>query len=192
MADSPGPTLAEAGRQSGLSHSALKNPAHAVRLRPLLLSTLAPFLTGVAGMGLVALVLHEFFHLVTLQALGGSGYITFDWDLGLTHFTSLPNHLWAVRLSGGLFTGAFLLLFFWYREYSSRSARNISREMASFAWALGHLAYAPAEMLGYPPTAVALAFGIGFGAAGTVYLKKLIDSLPQQAFTSGSGRGVSP
>ena len=153
---------------------------------PLVLSTLA----NMAGFGLVALVLHEFFHFVTLQALGGSGYITFDWDLGRTHFTGLPNHLWAVRLSGGLLTGAFLLLFFWFREYSSRSARNMSRELAAFAWALGHLAYAPVEMLGYSPTVGALAFGIGFGAAGAVYLKKLIESLPQRAFTSVSGRGI--
>ena len=153
---------------------------------PLVLSTLA----DVAVFGLVALVLHEFFHFVTLQALGGSGYITFAWDLGLTHFTGLPNHLWAVRLSGGLLTGAFLLLFFWFREYSSRSVRNMSRELAAFAWALGHLAYAPVEMLGYSLTVGALAFGIGFSAAGAVYLKKLIESLPQQAFTSVSGRGV--
>ena len=153
---------------------------------PLALNTLA----NVAGFGLVALVLHEFFHFVTLQALGGSGYITFDWDLGRTHFTGLPNHLWAVRVSGGLLTGAFLLLFFWFREYSSGAARNMSRELAAFAWALGHLAYAPVEMLGYSPTVGALAFGIGFGAAGAVYLKKLIESLPQRAFTSVSGRGV--
>ena len=152
----------------------------------LVLSTLA----GVAAVGLVALVLHEFFHFVTLQALGGSGYITFDWDLGRTHFTGLPNHLWAVRLSGGLLTGVFLLLFFWFREYSSRSARNMSRELAAFAWALGNLAYAPVEMLGYSPTMGALAFGIGFGTAAAVYLKKLIESLPQRAFTSVSGRSV--
>ena len=153
---------------------------------PLVLSTLA----NVAGFGLVALVLHEFFHFVTLQALGGSGYITFDWDLGRTYFTDLPNHLGAVRLSGGLLTGAFLLLYFWFREYSTRSARNVSRELAAFAWALGHLAYAPVEMLGYSPTVGALAFGIGFGAAGAVYLKKLIESLPQQASASVGGPGV--
>lgn len=146
-------------------------------------------LADVARFGLVALVLHEFFHIVTLQALGGSGHITFDWEMGRTHFTGLPNHLWAVRLSGGLLTGAFLLLFFWFREYSSPSARNMVWNPAAFAWALGHLAYAPVEMLGYSPTVGALAFGIGFGAAGAVYLKKLIESLQQQAFTSMSGRG---
>ena len=97
--------------QSAQSHSTL-NRHDAVHFRSLVSSTLA----NVVGMGLVALVLHEFFHLVTLQALGGSGYITFGWDLGLTHFTELPDHLWAVRLSGGLLTGAFLLLFFWRRE----------------------------------------------------------------------------
>ena len=136
-------------------------------------------LLALAGFGLISLVLHEFFHLVTLQALGGSGYITFDWEMGLTHFNSLPSHLWIVRLSGGLLTGAFLILFFWFREYSSRSPRDLSRELAAFAWALGHLAYAPVEMLGYPATIGAMAFGLGFGAAGVVYLKKLIDSLPQ-------------
>ena len=137
-----------------------------------MLSTLA----DLAGLGLVALVLHEFFHFVSLQALGGSGYVTFEWEMGRTHFTSLPNHLWAVRLSGGLMTGAFLLLFFWFREYSCRSAHNMSRELAAFAWALGHLAYAPVEMLGYSPTVGALAFGIGFAAAAAVYLKRLIES----------------
>ena len=156
---------------------------------PQVLSTLA----DLAGFGLVALVLHEFFHYVTLQALGGSGYITFDWEMGRTHFTGLPHHLWAVRLSGGLLTGAFLLLFFWFRprcNRGSRSAQNLSRELAAFAWALGHAAYAPVEMLGYSPAMGALAFGIGFGAAGAVYLKKLIDSLPRQASASVSGRGV--
>ena len=163
--------------QSAQSHPTLNaqgNGDEAVHFGPLVSSTLA----NVAAIGLVALILHEFFHLVTLQALGGSGYITFGWDLGLTHFTELPDHLWAVRLSGGLLTGAFLLLFFWRREYSSHSGRNISREMAAFAWASGHLAYAPIEMLGYSPTAEVLAFGIGFGAASLLYLMKLIDALP--------------
>ena len=80
MAEIPLPTLAEAVRQFGLSPSTLTNQVRAVRLRPLVLSTLA----DVAVVGLVALVLHEFFHFVTLQALGGSGYITFDWDSGRT------------------------------------------------------------------------------------------------------------
>ena len=163
--------------QSTQSHSALNRRGDrdgAVHFRSLMSSTLA----NVAGMGLVALILHEFFHLVTLQALGGSGYITFGWDLGLTHFTDLPDHLWAVRLSGGVLTGAFLLLFFWRREYTSHSGRNISREMAAFAWASGHLAYAPIEMLGYSPTAEVVAFGIGFGAAAGLYLMKLIKTLP--------------
>ena len=125
----------------------LGSPARPIRVRtqvravsgwfwPQVLSTLA----DLAGFGLVALVLHEFFHYVTLQALGGSGYITFDWEMGRTHFTGLPNHLWAVRLSGGLLTGAFLLLFFWFRprcNRGSRSAQNLSRELAAFAWALG-------------------------------------------------------
>ena len=170
--------------QSAQSHSTL-NRHDAVHFRSLVSSTLA----NVVGMGLVALVLHEFFHLVTLQALGGSGYITFGWDLGLTHFTELPDHLWAVRLSGGLLTGAFLLLFFWRREYSRHSGRNISREMAAFAWASGHLAYAPIEMLGYSPTAEVSAFGIGFGAAAALYLLKLIKTLPpprRQSATSTS------
>ena len=67
-------------------------------------------LVYVLGFGLIAIVLHEFFHFVTLRALGGEGYITFDWEFGLTHFTQLPAHLWAVQLSGGLLAGAFLLV----------------------------------------------------------------------------------
>lgn len=188
MADFPLGAPAKSARQSGLIDPALKNLGAAIQLRPLVMSMLA----NVAGLGLVALVLHEFFHLVTLQALGGSGYITFGWDLGLTHFTDVSNHLWAVRLSGGLLTGAFLLLFFWRQEHSSHSRHNIGREMAAFSWALGHLAYAPIEMLNYSPTMEALAFGTGFSIAGVVYMMKLIELLPQPALTTAGGRGVLP
>jgi hypothetical protein len=51
-------------------------------------------LVYVFGFGLVALTLHEFFHLVTLQAVGGEGHITFGWGTGLTHFTQPPTHVW--------------------------------------------------------------------------------------------------
>ena len=48
-------------------------------------------LAHVLGFGLIALVLHEFFHLLVLQTLGGEGFITFDWELGFTHFTESPS-----------------------------------------------------------------------------------------------------
>jgi len=131
-------------------------------------------LTSVAGFGLLTVVLHEFFHLVTLQALGGEGFITFDWEFGFTHFTEPPSHLWAVQLSGGLLTGAFLLLAFWYWARSSRTVHNTNIEVAAFAWALGSLAYAPTELLATSPIVGLTAFAIGFSAAGVMYFRKLI------------------
>ena len=132
-------------------------------------------LVYVLGFGLVALVLHEFFHLVVLQALGGEGFITFDWQMGLTHFTKSPDHLWAVQLSGGLLTGAFLFLVFWVWGWSSRTVHNTNMEVAAFAWALGNLAYAPTEVITSSPTVGAMAFGIGFSVAALVYFTKLMN-----------------
>jgi len=148
-------------------------PAGAVRPWHRVMSTLA----HVLGFGLVALALHEFFHLLVLQALGGEGFITFDMELGFTHFTELPSHLWAVQLSGGLLTGSFLLLVFWFWAWSSRTVHNINLEVAAFAWALGNLAYAPMEMVTSSPTVGALAFGIGFSTAALLYFTRLMNWL---------------
>ena len=143
------------------------NPLHAVG------STLALVL----GFGLVATVLHEFFHLVTLQMLGGAGYITFDWGLGFTHFTGAPSHVWVVQLSGGLLTGGFLLLVFWFWAWSSRTVHDTNIEVAAFSWALGNLAYAPIETVTSSPELGALAFGIGFIGAAVLYFTKLMNWL---------------
>ena len=127
--------------------------------------------------GVVALALHEFFHLVVLQALGGQGFITFDWELGFTHFTELPSHLWVVQLSGGLLTGTFLLVVFWFWAWSSRTAPNTNMEVAAFAWALGNLAYAPMEMVTSSPMVGAMVFGLGFSAAAMLYFTRLMNWL---------------
>lgn len=127
--------------------------------------------------GLVALVLHEFFHFVTLRALGGDGYITFDMELGLTHFNYLPSQPWALQLSGGLFTGVFFLLVFWFWAWPSRSVHNTNIEVAAFAWALGSLAYALTELVASSPAIGLIAFAIGFSVAGVVYFAKLMDWL---------------
>ena len=134
-------------------------------------------LAHVLGFGLVALTLHEFFHLLVLQALGGAGFITFDWELGFTHFTEPPSYLWAVQLSGGLLTGAFLLLIFWFWAWSSRTVHNTNMEVAAFAWALGNLAYAPIELMTSSPAAGAGAFGIGFSTAALLYFTRLMSWL---------------
>ena len=145
----------------------------APRLWHRLVSTLA----HVLGFGLVGLALHEFFHLVVLQALGGKGFITFDWELGFTHFTEVPSRLWVVQLSGGLLTGAFLLSVFWFWAWSSRTVRSPNTEVAALAWALGNLAYAPIEMMTTSPTAGPIAFGIGFITAALLYFTRLMNWL---------------
>ncbi len=96
-------------------------------------------------------------------------------EVGFTHFTEPPSHLWAVQLSGGLLTGAFLLLVFWVWAWSSRTAHNINMEVAAFSWALGNLAYAPMEMVTSSPTVGAMAFGIGFSAAALLYFTRLMN-----------------
>ena len=152
---------------------AIALPAGAVSPWHRVMSTLA----HVLGFGLVALALHEFFHLLVLQALGGEGFITFDMELGFTHFTKSPSHLWAVQLSGGLLTGAFLLIVFWFWAWSSRTAHNTNMEVAAFAWALGNLAYAPIEMVTSSPAVGAVSFGIGFSAAALLYFTRLMNWL---------------
>ncbi len=88
------PAMALPARAAGPWHRAVSTLAH------------------VLGFGLVALTLHEFFHLVVLQALGGEGFITFDWKLGFTHFTEPPSHPWIAQISEGFLTGASPLLVF--------------------------------------------------------------------------------
>ena len=134
-------------------------------------------LAHVLGFGLVALALHEFFHLMVLQALGGEGYITFDGEFGFTHFTELPSYPWAVQLSGGLLTGIFLLVVFWFWAWSSRTAPNTNLEVAAFAWALGNFAYAPIELVTSSPTVGAMVFGIGFSVAALLYFTRLMNWL---------------
>jgi len=148
-------------------------PAVAPRSWHRVVSTLA----HVLGFGLIGLVLHEFFHLMVLQALGGEGFITFDWELGFTHFTSVPDHMWVVQLSGGLLTGAFLLVVFWFWAWSSRTVHSTNTEVAALAWALGNFSYAPIEMLTSSPTAGAIAFAIGFSAAAMLYFTRLMNWL---------------
>lgn len=125
------------------------------------------------GFGLVALVMHEFFHLATLQALGGDGYITFTMQEGFTHFTATPDNVWIVHLSGGLLTAAFFLLAFWVWAWTSDSPHDTNLEVAAFTWGIGNLVYAPIEMLAYSQTVGAMMFGVGFAAAAIVYFVKL-------------------
>lgn len=124
---------------------------------------------------MVALVLHEFFHFVALYALGGEGYITFSWAFGFTHFTEPPSHIWIVHLSGGLFTGVFLLAVFWIWAWSSRSRDNTGMEAGAFVWAAGSLAYAPVEVITGSPVAAGAAFGLGFTVATGLYFVRLMN-----------------
>lgn len=148
-----------------------QRPARAAAPWHRVMSTLA----CVLGFGLIALVLHEFFHFVTLLALGGDGYITFGWEQGLTHFVKQPSHLWAVHLSGGVLTALFFILVIWFWAWSSRTAHDVNVEAAAFAWALGSIAYAPTELMATSPAVGAVAFGIGFSIAGAVYFMKLMN-----------------
>ena len=107
-------------------------------------------------------------------------------ELGFTHFTEPPTFLWAVQLSGGLLTGAFLLFVFWFWAWSSRSGNNTNTEGAALAWALGNLAYAPMEMAGASPAVGAVAFGIGFSAAALLYFTKLMNWLAAPVYIPGS------
>ena len=160
-------------------------PAVITQRPAIALSTRAPVpwhrvistLACVLGFGLIAVVLHEFFHFLTLRALGGDGYITFGWEQGLTHFVDQPSHLWAVNLSGGLLTALFFILAIWFWAWSSRTAHSVNVEAAAFAWALGSIAYAPTELMATSPAIGAAAFGIGFSIAGAVYFVKLMNWL---------------
>lgn len=159
------------GSDQGIANRKLGMSEGSVRSWQRAMSTLA----YVMGFGLVALVLHEFFHYVTLLALGGGGYITFDWEQGFTNFTELPNHLCAVQMNGGLLTAVFLLVVFWFWAWSSRTIQDTNIEVAAFTWALGNLAYGPIEIVTSLPIVGAMAFGIGFSIAGAVYFTKLMN-----------------
>lgn len=132
-------------------------------------------LSYLVGFGLVAMVLHEFFHFVVLYGLGGEGYITFSLGVGLTHFTQFPDNPWVVQLSGGLLTGVFLLTIFWFGAWSSRPRNNTGMEAGVFVWAVGSLAYAPMEVITTSPTAAAAAFGLGISVAAALYFVRLMD-----------------
>ena len=125
------------------------------------------------GFGLVAMVMHEFFHLAVLRALGGEGYITFTMREGFTHFTATPDNVWIVHLSGGLLTAAFFLLAFWVWAWSSDSPHDTNLEVAAFTWGIGNLAYAPIEMLVSSQAVGAMMFSAGFAAAAIVYFVKV-------------------
>ena len=125
------------------------------------------------GFGLVSLVMHEFFHFMVLRALGGDGYITFSMQEGFTHFTVIPDHVWAVHLSVGILTGTFFLLAFWVWAWSSDTAHDTNLEVAAFTWAVANLTYAPIELLSSSPTVGAMMFGIGFAIAAMVYVVKV-------------------
>ena len=141
-------------------------------------------LAYLVGFGLVALVMHEFFHLLVLRALGGDGYITFTLREGFTHFTATPDNVWAVHLSGGLLTAAFFLLAFWVWAWSSDSPHDTNLEVAAFTWGIGNLAYAPVEMLVSSQAVGVMMFAVGFTAAAILYFVKLSKWM---AFDSVSG-----
>lgn len=130
-------------------------------------------LAYLVGFGLVAMVMHEFFHLAVLRALGGDGYITFTMSEGFTHFTTTPDNVWIVHLSGGVLTAAFFLLAFWVWAWSSDSPHDTNLEVAAFTWGIGNLAYAPIEMLVSSQAVGVLMFGVGFTAAAVLYFVKL-------------------
>ena len=125
------------------------------------------------GFGLVALVIHEFFHLAVLRAMGGEGYITFTIREGFTHFTATPDNVWVVHLSGGLLTGVFFLSAFWVWAWTSDSPHDINLEVAAFTWGIGNLAYAPIELLNSSQTVGVMMFAVGFTAAAILYFVKV-------------------
>lgn len=129
-------------------------------------------LSYLIGFGLVSLTVHEFFHLVTLKALGGDGFITFSLEQGFTQFTEAPNLVWPVELSGGILTAAFFLGAFWVWAWSSKTVHDTNLEIASFSVGIGNLTYAPTELLASPEWGL-LAFGVGFAAAAILYFAKL-------------------
>ena len=137
--------------------------------RKRVMSTLAYLI----GFGLVAMVMHAFFHLAVLLAMGGEGYITFTMREGFTHFTTTPDNVWVVHLSGGLLTGAFFLMAFWIWAWSSDSPHDTNLEVAAFTWGIGNLVYAPIELLASSQAVGVMMFAVGFTAAALVYFVKL-------------------
>lgn len=133
----------------------------------------ASTLSYVGSFGLISLVIHEFFHLVVLGALGGDGYITFDLQQGFTHFTAAPHHIWAVELSGGILTSTFFLLAFWSWARLSATPHDTNLEVAAFTSGIGNLVYAPTELLTASQAVGLAAFGAGFAAAAILYFTRL-------------------
>ena len=62
-------------------------------------------LVYILGFGLVALVLHEFFHFAALRALGGEGYITFGWGWGSRTSRNCPVTSGSLISAGGCYRG---------------------------------------------------------------------------------------
>lgn len=118
---------------------------------------------------LMSLPVHEFFHLWTLQLLGGDGVITFSWAQGYTHCLIPPCHNTVVDLAGGILTAA-LFLSIWVWTWRSKTLFDTNLETAMFTVAIGHLAYAPTELFSGWGLA---AFGVGFAIAGLVYYSKV-------------------
>ena len=122
--------------------------------------------------------------MAVLLALGGEGYITFRTQEGFTHFTTIPDNVWAVHMSGGLLTAAFFLLAFWVWAWSSDSPHDTNLEVAAFTWGVANLACAPIELLVSSQAVGMMMFGAGFTAAAVIYFVKLSKWM---AFGSGNG-----
>ena len=125
------------------------------------------------GFGLVSLTVHEFFHYVTVQALNGVGFITYDRTGGYTWWAADTDYVWLIQLSGGLFTGIFFLLFFWLLPFLSNTKHDTNIEVAAFCYGLGNLVYAPSEILTQHSMTGALIFSIGFAAGMVLYFTKI-------------------
>jgi len=80
-----------------------------------LLSSVGEFVCGLVAYFFLSIPLHEVFHLITLQAFGGEGYIELTWLSGKCVITKLPvQGLFIIYLMGGVGCGAtWLLLAFW-------------------------------------------------------------------------------
>lgn len=135
---------------------------------------IASTLLYLAGFYLISLTVHEFFHYITVIKLDGAAFITYNWYHGYTTW-AIPNaeHNWIVQLSGGLFTGIFLLVFFWFLPFLSKTKHDTNLEVSAFAYGLGNILYAPSEILIQHNLIGASIFAIGFIVAGFFYITKI-------------------
>lgn len=106
----------------------------------------------VVGFGCVGVAVHEAGHLITNNALGGTGKIFYNYTLTAGHMewaTLPPNHIWLVYLSGGLFAAVFLFIFFWVPTRLTPSIQDVYVEGAVAGTILANLLYAPTEIILY-------------------------------------------